>query len=192
MQTNKGLYSKNETLAHMFMHSCLGRMIMALVVVAIVFVAALFTVPADEKMKVGIMNGISECISANYEEKCDKIDDAVRNFTSVFSSADSIADSKALTDFNKYNSLEIRRHSFYSTMYVRNNLSPTGIRVGIGFMGMVIPTVTFGDLILNVGPVRKDYNQRIIRSAYGTDDLGNNPDFGNTYNTYQGGGSADE
>ncbi len=57
-----------------------------------------------------------------------------------------------------------------------------GIRVGIGIFGIVIPTVTFSDMILRVGPVRKDYNQKIIRNTYDDEDLGNNPDFGDTYN----------
>lgn len=192
MQTNKDLYRQKESYAHMFFHSCLGRLIILGAVAALLLLIAHATVPSDDTMGRKIMNDIRLCIEQNTLSKNDRIDEAVRNATSIFAEPDSTADTTSVADFHKYNKLEISRHTFYSTARVRNNLKPEGIRAGIGIFGMVIPTVNYSDLILRAGPVRKEYNQPIIRNAYGSDDLGNNPDFGNTYNTYQGGGSSND
>lgn len=190
MQTNKGLYQKEETFLHLFTHNCLGRLIIVLLFMAVMAGVALLTVPSEREMLNKVTGSIQQCIETNYEVKCDRIDDAVRNFTSIFTLPDSLEENKYMVDFHRYNTLEVRPHALYSTVVVRNNLSPDGIRVGIGVMGIVIPTINFDDMILRAGPVRKDYNQRIFRSTYSGEDLGNNPDFGNTYNTYQGGGSS--
>ena len=46
----------------------------------------------------------------------------------------------------------------------------------------MIPTVNFNDFLLRVGPLRKDYNQSIIRQTYGDDDyMGENPDLGGAF-----------
>lgn len=176
----------------MFTHSCLGRLIIVFIFMAVMAGVALLTVPSEREMVNKVTGSIQQCIEANYEVKCDKIDDAVRNLTSIFSLPDSVEENKYMVDFHRYNTLEVRPHALYSTVVVRNNLSPDGIRVGIGVLGMVIPTINFDDMILRAGPVRKDYNQRLLRTIYSGEDLGNNPDFGNTYNTYQGGGSSDD
>ncbi len=192
MQTNKDLYQKDETIIHMFTHSCLGQLFILFAIVAIVAVVAMFTVPSEQDMISKVSVGIRQCIESNYDVKGDKIDDAVRNLSTVFSVTDSLAEDTYMDDFHRYNTLEVREHTLYSTVFVRNNLSPSGIRVGIGLFGMVFPTVSFDDMILRAGPVRREYNQRILKTNYAGEDLGNNPDFGDTYDTYQGGGSGGE
>lgn len=181
-QSDKTTYSRKESYSHMFLNSCIGRLIVLSGIIAALLFVAFFTVPSKEAMEMKITSSINECIEANYETKCDKIDDAVRNMTSLFTMADTVTDSKNMEDFCKYNNIEIYHHSLYSTARIHNNLNMEGIRVGIGIFGIVIPTVTFSDMILRVGPVRKDYNQKIIRNTYDDEDLGNNPDFGDTYN----------
>lgn len=188
-QTNRGIYNKQESVGQMFLNSCLGKCIIMAALVAVVLLIAHLTVPADDEMNSKISNDIRLCIEENALAKSDKIDDVVRNATAIFAAPDSTADSTVMADFHKYNRIEVYRHTFYSTARIHNNLEIKGIRVGIGIFGMVIPTVNYGDLILQVGPVRKEYNRRIIENAYGDEDLGSNPDFGDTYNTYQGGGS---
>lgn len=174
----------------MFMHSCFGRLVVVAACMAAILLIARMTVPSDEEMYGKLMNDIRICIEENTLSKSDKIDDAVRNASAIFIGPYPSDDTTAMAEFHKYNKVEIYRHTFYSTARIRNNLKIEGIRAGIGIFGMVIPTVSYGDIILHIGPVRKEYNQPIINNAYGDDDLGNNPDFGDTYNTYQGGGSS--
>ena len=72
-----------------------------------------------------------------------------------------------------------------------NCFNSTGARAAIGVLGMVIPTVNFSDFVLRNGPIRKEYNQKIIRQTISSDTyMGDNPDLGNTFDTYDGGGSA--
>ena len=74
--------------------------------------------------------------------------------------------------------MEVYHHSLYTTSYLFNNMYPQGIRVGIGGFGMVFPTVTFEDILLNVGPMHKGYNQKIIQRGVIPDtDLGSNPNI---------------
>lgn len=189
-QSDRGTYLNKESYLHMFMHSCMGRLIVLAGIIAVLLLVAFFTVPSKEEMEIKITSSIKECIEANYKTKCDKIDDAVRNMTNIFATPDTVAGSKDMEDFYRYNTIEIYQHPLYSTARIHNNLNMEGIRVGIGVFGITIPTITFSDMILRVGPVRKDYNQKIIRNSYGDEDFGNNPDFGDTYNTYEGGGSG--
>lgn len=161
-------------------------------VIAVLLLIAHLTVPSDQEVKDKVTHDIRLCIEENTIARGDKIDDAVRNITAIFSNPDSVSDNAAIEEFNKYNNLEIYRHTFYSTARIHNYMKAGGIRAGIGIFGMVIPTVNFSDIILHVGPVRKEYNQQIINNAYGDDEyFGNNPDIGNTFNTYEGGGSGD-
>ena len=72
--------------------------------------------------------------------------------------------------------LEIYNHSWFRTAYVYNNIHTQGVRIGYGFFGLVYPTVTYSDLLLNVGPMQKKYNDGVIRSTIvNTHDLGSNP-----------------
>ena len=61
-------------------------------------------------------------------------------------------------------------------MYVRNNLSLKPIRIGFGIFNTVIPTLSYEDLLLNVGPMQKDYGKGLIRTVeYGSDYMGEQP-----------------
>ena len=74
--------------------------------------------------------------------------------------------------------MEIYHHPLYSTAYLFNNMHPEGVRIGVGVYGLVVPTLTFHDLLLDVGPMHKGYNQKIIRTGVIPDtDLGSNPNI---------------
>ena len=76
--------------------------------------------------------------------------------------------------------------------YIISNFNSRGARAAVGIFGLVIPTVNFNDFVLRNGPIRKEYNQRIIKQTITSDTyMGDNPDLGNTYNTFEGGGSID-
>ena len=74
--------------------------------------------------------------------------------------------------------MEIYHHPLYSTAYIFNNMHPEGVRIGVGVYGLVVPTLTFHDLLLDEGPMHKGYNQKIIRTGVIPDnDLGTNPNI---------------
>lgn len=178
----------------MFYHSCLGKIVIAMGILIVLMVGAHMTVPTEQKMKDETMDNIYECIEANDSIHGDKIDDAVNNFFSMFTVADStLINPELLQMFHKYNRVEIYRHGLYATAYVHNNLRPEGTRVAISVFGLVIPTVNFSDFLLQVGPVRGKYNEKLIQNTYSDDGyMGNTPDLGDTYNSYEGGGSSNE
>ena len=192
MQTNKSEYKK-ETLASEFMRSCLGKLLMLVAVILLLLLAAKMTIPSDESMMYGTLDGICQCIEESHGVPGDKSDDIVRNgIATVSHETDSLKKDTILADFNKFNRIEIYHHPFFSTAYIISNFKSRGARAAIGVFGLVIPTVNFNDFVLRNGPVRKEYNQRIIKQTITSDTyMGDNPDLGNTYNTFEGGGSPD-
>lgn len=189
-QKDKSTYKK-ESFGELFYHSCLGKFIILAVIMAAGLTIAHISVPSEDDMLYYTADGISQCIEENKLAKSDKIDDWVRNFTAIFTNCDSATITNNLKDFDKYNRIEVYKHAFYSTARVHSNFHPEGARVSIGIFGMVIPTVSYGDIVMTVGPVRKEYNQKIIEANYDDEYFGTNPDLGNTYNTYQGDGSIE-
>ena len=192
MQTNKSEYKK-ESLASEFMRSCLGKIIMLVAVILLLLLAAKMTIPSDESMMYGTLDGVCQCIEESHGVPGDKSDDIVRNgIATVSHETDSVKKDTILADFNKFNRIEIYHHTFLSTAYIISNFNSRGARAAIGVFGLVIPTVNFNDFVLRNGPVRKEYNQRIIKQTITSDTyMGDNPDLGNTYNTFEGGGSPD-
>ena len=72
--------------------------------------------------------------------------------------------------------MEAHRHLFYSTAYIHNNTHPEGTRVAIGFLGFVFSTVQYTDLLLDVEPVHKGYEQKLLDPGKIEEtDLGTNP-----------------
>lgn len=177
-QDARNSYRTQQSVAQEFYHSCLGKIIILLVFLGILFVIAVMTVPSDEKMQAEMMDNIRECIQENDSIKGDGIDDAVANFSRIFTEADTtFNDKEAMEAFHKYNKLEIYRHSFYSTARLRNNLSAEGIRVGIGIFNMVIPTVKYSDIILFVSSIKNYNKERLIEPAPQDEYVGENPNI---------------
>lgn len=190
--TNDDAY-KGEGLQTQFRRSCLGRLMVVLLVIGLILLVANMTVPSGEKMTTELQDDIVECLNDPNCAQADAADDFVRNFTCMFTSADSIKDPSLLKQFYKYNKIEVFPHAFYSTARLHNSFNPDGIRVAIGMFGLVFPTDNFSRYLLHEGPLRKGYNQSVIKATYSSGpDLGHGQDFGNTYNTYEGGGSAQD
>jgi hypothetical protein len=62
--------------------------------------------------------------------------------------------------------------------YVVNNNHPEGVRVGFGIFGLVFPTVTYEDLLLNVDPIQREYKDGVIQvEEVPAQDLGSNPNI---------------
>ena len=192
IQTNKSEYHK-ETLAAEIKKSCLAKVIMLVAVMLLLMLSAKLTIPSDEQMMYGTLDGVCQCIQDSHGVPGDKSDDIVRNgIATVSHETDSAKKDTILADFKKFNRVEIYHHTFFSTAYIISNLNSRGARAAVGIFGLVIPTVNFNDFVLRNGPIRKEYNQRIIKQTITSDTyMGDNPDLGNTYNTFEGGGSRD-
>jgi len=177
-QDAKNSYRTQQSVAQEFYHSCLGRIVILIAILLVLFVIAVITVPSEAKMQSEMMDDILECIHDNDSIKGDGIDDTIANFGRIFSEADSTeADKELLEAFNKYNKLEIYRHSFYSTARLRNNLSAEGIRVGVGIFGFVIPTVKYSDIILFVSTFKNYNKERLIDPPSQDEYVGENPNI---------------
>ena len=192
IQTNKSEYHK-ETLAAEIKKSCLAKVIMLVAVMLLLMLTAKLTIPSDEQMMYGTLDGVCQCIQDSHGVPGDKSDDIVRNgIATVSHETDSAKKDTILADFKKFNRVEIYHHTFFSTAYIISNFNSRGARAAVGIFGLVIPTVNFNDFVLRNGPIRKEYNQRIIKQTITSDTyMGDNPDLGNTYNTFEGGGSID-
>jgi hypothetical protein len=192
IQTNKSEYHK-ETLAAEIKKSCLAKVIMLVAVILLLMLSAKLTIPSDEQMMYGTLDGVCQCIQDSHGVPGDKSDDIVRNgIATVSHETDSAKKDTILADFKKFNRVEIYHHTFFSTAYIISNFNSRGARAAVGIFGLVIPTVNFNDFVLRNGPIRKEYNQRIIKQTITSDTyMGDNPDLGNTYNTFEGGGSID-
>ena len=178
-QSDRGNFKTTDSVGKAFMHSCLGRLIMLAVVIIVGLIIAYFTTPTEKKMQKEITDNIMQCLQENDSIKGDDIDDDVNNFGFIFTEADT---TKIAEDTRKayhmYNRLEVYRQTFYATTHLRNNLHPEGIRVGFGVFGLVIPTINYKDILLDVGPVHKGYNQKIIQPTNNNEvDLGSNPNI---------------
>jgi hypothetical protein len=178
-KTNNGSYKKQETAAEAFYHSCLGKLVILAAVLGILFILGVMTKPTNDEMEMEMVDNILQCIDANDSIRGDKIDDHVNNMSNVFSKVDTAQVNKDLRiSLNKNNRMEIYNHSWFRTAYIFNNIHPEGVRVGWGMFGVVYPTVTYEDLLLNVGPMQKKYNDGIIRSTViDTHDMGTNPNI---------------
>jgi hypothetical protein len=192
IQSHKSEYHK-ETLAAEIKKSCLAKVIMLVAVMLLLMLSAKLTIPSDEQMMYGTLDGVCQCIQDSHGVPGDKSDDIVRNgIATVSHETDSAKKDTILADFKKFNRVEIYHHTFFSTAYIISNFNSRGARAAVGIFGLVIPTVNFNDFVLRNGPIRKEYNQRIIKQTITSDTyMGDNPDLGNTYNTFEGGGSKD-
>ena len=58
-------------------------------------------------------------------------------------------------------------------------MHPEGTRVGVGIFGIIIPTVLYEDILLEIGPVHKGYEQKLNNAPINTqdDDLGETPNI---------------
>ena len=177
-QQDRG-YRTNKPIRKAFMHSCLGKLVILGVFLLIALFVAYFTTPTEKEMLIEADDGIIECLIANDSIKGDPIDDYVNNIGFIFTTADTTKVAQEWREaFDKYNRLEIYRHTFFTTAYIYNNIRAEGVRVGIGAFGVCVPTVNFNDFLLRTGPVHKGYNQKLIRNGVIPDtDLGSNPNI---------------
>lgn len=164
-QFNKNVYKK-QGLFDEFSSSCLGKLIIVGIIIIGLCVLAIISVPTEDQMFNEAEDNIRECIQDNNEKKGDIVDEIVWNIGRSFSVADSTLDNKeTLEAFAKYNTIDVFRHSLYSTARISNSTHPEGVRVAFGIFGFVISTVHYNDLVLDFGPVRGNYDDRLIKTT---------------------------
>lgn len=161
-QTDRGSYNR-DTYSNEVKKSCFGRVIMLGTVLGILLAVAHVTVPSEQRVYRTVYNSIILCILSNIEQSQDAADDFIRNISSTITKVDSTKmDIEPVRIFNKHNKIEVYPHAFYSTARVHTVSRPEGVRVGLAFFGIVFPTVSAEDYLLNVDPVQKDYKDGVI------------------------------
>jgi len=172
-------FKTNQSFTQEFTRSCLGRIIIAGVILLVAMFVAYFTAPKEDDMNMEMTDNIMQCLEVNTDNKGDVVDDIVHNLAFVFTTADTTMIPKDLLEtYYKHNRLESYRHTFFSTTYIHNNMHPEGTRVGVGVFGLIIPTVLYKDILLDVGPIHKGYEQKLNQQVIiPDDDLGENPNI---------------
>jgi len=172
-------FKTNQSFTQEFTRSCLGRIIIAGVILLVAMLVAYFTAPKEADMNLEMTDNIMQCLEVNTDNKGDVVDDIVHNLAFIFTTADTTMIPKDLIEtYYKHNRLESYRHTFFSTTYIHNNMHPEGTRVGVGVFGLIIPTVLYKDILLDVGPIHKGYEQKLNQQVIiQDDDLGENPNI---------------
>ncbi len=172
-------YSDDEkSLIQKILGSKVGRIVFFSGIVVVVLLLVYMSAPTKKEMIKAMTDNVMQCLEDNNRYKGDAVDDFVHNLGYTFTEADTTNIAAEVTEaFHKYNKLVAHRHFFYSTAYIHNNMHPQGVRVGVGFLGMVFSTVQYSDLILDVAPVHKGYEQKLIdtTTVIPETDLGTNP-----------------
>ena len=164
-QFNRKTYKKQTALEE-FRHSCLGKIVILLVLFVVLLLIAMVTRPTDSMMQWQTEDNIRECLQASDSIQSDIIDDYVGNVGRVFTHADPMkTDTAQWNTFLRHNRLVVYQHLGYKTAYIYNNVHPQGVRVGIGLFGIVFPTVKYSDLLMNTDAVRGEYGQQLIRKT---------------------------
>ena len=162
-QTDRGSYRKKETLSQQFRHSCLGQIIIGAVTIAILLILSAILNPSEETMNAEMRDNVHQCIIEKDSLNNDWIDDIVDNSSYIFTSADTTKELEMMQAFDTYNKLKHYSHTFFSTVYLHNNMLPQGKRCGVGIFGVVIPMLNYNDLLLQDELMQSDtINQKIF------------------------------
>jgi hypothetical protein len=154
-----------------------GRIIFISGIIIVILLLVYMSAPTKKEMTKTMTDNVMQCLEDNNKYKGDAIDDFVHNLGYSMTEADTANIAPEVIEaFHKYNKLVPHRHLFYSTAYIHNNMHPEGVRVGVGFLGMIFSTVQYSDLILDVEPVHKGYEQKLLDpETIQEADLGTNP-----------------
>ena len=174
---NSDSYKKKNILQEFF-HSCLGKIVIILGVLLVLYIFAIITVPTKKMMLEEAFDNIQECLQDNDSIKADEIDEFINNISRTISVADTTKTNKeVLNTFLKYNTLMVYSHLGFKTVHIVNGIYPQGERIGIGIFQTVISTVNYNDLVVTTGAVRGDYNKQLNAPVEVPDSLytGENP-----------------
>ena len=154
-------FRKKESVAKALSHTCLGRIVILAGFGLVLLIVAYITAPTESDMQREMEDNMIQCLEEHGKASGDLIDDFVHNITYTLTNSDSTRiPEETWAAYKKHNRLESGRHNFYSTTYLYNNMHPEGIRVGIGFFFVVIPTINYSDILLDITPMLKGYDQQ--------------------------------
>ncbi len=174
-QFNRDTYKK-ETLFQEFYHSCLGKIIILIAIFFVLFIIAIFTVPTEQTMRDQTMNHIHACLQDNDGRTNDEIDEIFANVVRSYSEVDTTLTKREMLKYLRaYNTIEVYEHTGYKTVYLHNARHPQGVRISVGIFTMVISTLYYSDMVLDLGPARGDFNQKLIEVPTNEPDFGENP-----------------
>ena len=142
-QDDSGSFRTKKGLSQFLFHSCLGRLVLTLGILLVLFIIACLTNPSSNKMKWGMWDNVRQSIESEDPLDLDGIDVFVNNLSYTFTSADSVVNEELRREFLNNNDTVFYDHFFFSTMYVNNHFGMEPERCGIGIFGMVIPTANF-------------------------------------------------
>ena len=101
-----------------------------------------FTIPSEDRMKEAVIEDVVEC-------EQDKLSPFASLLGEDFSTLASIGISlSAEENFNKHNSLDVKRSWFWNTVKIINTNNPEGETVGFVFLFMTFPFVGEEDYIM--------------------------------------------
>lgn len=170
---------KKKNLMQEFFHSCLGKIVIFLIVLLGLYVFAIITVPTKEMMFTETLDNIHECLQENDSIKADEIDEAINNISRSMSVADTtLTNPEVYKAFLKYNRLEVYSHPGFKTIYIFNGIYPEGRRIGIGVFQTVISTLYYDELVVSTGAARGEFNKKLNAPVEIPDDdeyVGENP-----------------
>jgi len=175
-------YRTDESIAAMFWHSCLGKLVVLIALIAVVLIVAFATRPSVEKMQRCTVDDVRQSLLLADSIKTDGLDDALNSIYFAFSSADSVDNDTLEQRFYRENRLFFNAHTFYSTTYIYNNSRAEGIRCEFGIFGIVMPLVNYKQFISREGTLRRGYDHKILEVPEPEDKyFGENPDLGGIF-----------
>lgn len=165
-QTENGEFRTKESAFKQFRHTCLGKIVIALVVFAILLIIAWLTNPSDMKMRTEMEDNIKQSIWSRDSIETDGLDIFIGNIGHTFTHwSDSVTtDMKdRMHRFNENNTVAFYDNTFFSTMRLSYRLKDVNDKlVGIGIFGMVIPLVDFNQFIPSETPMPNYDNPSLV------------------------------
>lgn len=174
-QNDSGSYRTKESPFKQFRHSCLGKVVIAAVIMLILLIIAWLTNPSPKKMKTEMEDNIKESIWSRDSINADAMDIFMSNIGHTFTSfSGEVTDDmkKRWKLFIDSNDTTYYNHTFFSSMYIHHRYDQRYERCGIGIFGLVIPTVDFNKFIPREVPL-PDYDDKpLIQGGDGEEYFG--------------------
>ena len=174
-QMENGEFRTKESVFKQFRHTCLGKIVIALVIFVILLIIAWLTNPSDTKMRTEMEDNIKQSIWSRDSIEADGLDIFVSNIGHTFTHwSDSVTEDmkSRMHRFNNNNRKEYYDHTFFTTMHINCNFKGVDKRVGLGIFGMVIPLVDFNQFVPREGPLPNYDNPRLVGGGEGEEYFG--------------------
>ena len=178
MNNNQDSFKKHDSVWTTFHKSCLGRIVIFIVALLLLMLLSVALRPSEEATMLETRDNIHQLILDNDSTKQDNVDNTLASIAYIFSSADTVPTDTAMHTFDRLNHLEYVNHGLYTEVVLRNTIHVMGKCCSIGLWGMVIPVLTYEDLLLHMDVMRKEYNQKLIEAPKGGEDyFGSDPNL---------------